>query len=75
MKTLLILVGVILIAAGVLALVYGEFSYTEETHTADLKIAKLELKEKENVEVPTWVGVVAIAAGAVTLVVGARRRK
>lgn len=75
MKVLLILIGVILIAAGVLGLVYGEFSYTSDTHEADLKIAKIELKEKDKVEVPTWASVVAIAAGAVSLFAGARRKK
>ncbi len=60
--------AIVLIAAGVLALLYGGFTYTKETH--DLKIGSLEVsvKDKETVNVPTWCGVGAIAVGIVLLV-------
>ena len=60
--------AIALIAAGVLALMYGGFTYTKETH--DLKIGSLEVsvKDKETVNVPTWCGVGAIAVGIVLLV-------
>ena len=54
--------GIVLIILGVLGLVYGRFSYTRKSHEADLGVAKIELKEKETVDIPTWAGVAAIGA-------------
>src|SRR5207245_9289792 len=65
--------GIVLIILGVLGLVYGRFSYTRKSHEADLGVAKIELKEKETVDIPTWAGVAAIGAGAVLLLLGRRR--
>lgn len=67
------LLGVALVAAGVLALVYKGFNYTEETHKAKLGPLELAVKEKERVAIPTWAGVVAIAAGAALLLVPGKR--
>jgi len=63
----------VLIALGVLGLVYGQFSYTRKSHDADLGVLKLSIKEKETVDVPTWAGVAAIAAGVGLLVAGRRK--
>jgi len=70
---LLKIVGVALIAAGVLGLLYGGFSYTKETH--ELKVGPIELsvKEKQSVNVPVWIGVGAIAAGAALLLFGGKK--
>jgi hypothetical protein len=65
--------GVVLIILGVLGLVYGRFSYTKKSREADLGVMKLELKEKETVDIPTWAGVTAIGAGTVLLLLGRRR--
>lgn len=67
------LLGIALVAAGVLALVYKGFSYTEETHKAKLGPLELAVAEKERVAIPTWAGVVAIAAGAALLLVPGKR--
>ncbi|GMU63978.1 MAG: hypothetical protein AMXMBFR36_02520 [Acidobacteriota bacterium] len=67
------LLGIALVAAGILALVYKGFSYTEETHKAKLGPLELAVKEKERVSIPTWAGIVAIAAGAALLLVPGRR--
>jgi hypothetical protein len=67
------IVGVILIVAGVLALVYGGFSFTKETHQAKLGPLELQVKEKETVNVPVWAGVGAIAIGAILLLVPAKK--
>jgi hypothetical protein len=68
------LVGVVLIVAGVLGLVYGSFSYTKETHEAKLGPLELSVKEKETVNVPVWAGVGAIALGGLLLVFGGGRK-
>ena len=67
------IVGIILIAAGTLGLVYGSFSYTKETHQTKLGPLELSVKEKETVNVPQWAGVGAIAAGALLLLARTKR--
>ena len=66
------IIAMVLIAAGVLGLVYGSFSFTKETHEAKVGPIQLSVKEKETVNVPVWAGVGAIAIGVVLLVVGRR---
>jgi hypothetical protein len=65
--------ALVLIIAGVLGLVYGNFSYTRETHDVKLGPLELSVKEKETVNVPAWVGVGAIVAGGVLLLFGGRK--
>ena len=67
------IVGIILIAAGTLGLVYGSFSYTKETHQTKLGPLELSVKEKETVNVPQWAGVGAIAVGALLLLARTKR--
>ena len=67
------LVGIILIAAGVIALVYGSFSYTKETEAVKLGPLELTVKEKETVNVPVWAGVGAIVIGGLLLVMGGKK--
>jgi hypothetical protein len=58
------MIAIVLLAAGVLALVYGGFSYTRRTHDAKLGPLEISVSEKERVNVPVWAGVVLVAAGA-----------
>ena len=64
------LLGIVLLTAGILALVYRGFTYTKETHTGDLGPIKLEFKEKERVQIPIWAGVVMAAGGGALLIMG-----
>lgn len=64
------IVAIVLIVAGALALGYGSFSYTKETHQAKLGPLELSVKEKETINVPQWAGFAAIALGLVLLVGG-----
>ena len=68
------LLAIALITAGVLALVYGRFSYTKETHEAKLGPLEMSVKDKETVVVPVWAGVGAIVAGGALLLSGGRKR-
>ena len=63
------IVGIVLIAAGILGLVYGGFSYTRETHEAKIGSLELSMKEKETVNVPVWAGVGTIVVGGILLLV------
>ena len=67
------LLAIALITAGILALVYGSFSYTKETHEAKLGPIEMSVKDKETVVVPVWAGVGAIVAGGVLLISGGRK--
>ena len=67
------IVGIVLIVAGVLALAYGGFSFTKETHKAEIGPLKLSVAEKENVNIPQWAGIAAVVAGVVMLVVGKKK--
>ena len=61
--------AIVLIAAGILGLVYGGFSYTKETHEAKIGSLELSMKDKETVNVPVWAGVGAIVIGVILLLV------
>ncbi|MCW5670182.1 MAG: hypothetical protein KIT86_10995 [Hydrogenophaga sp.] len=67
------LVGIVLIVAGVLGLVYGSFSYTKDTEAVKLGPLELSVKQKETVNVPVWAGVGAIVVGAALLVLGGKK--
>jgi len=67
-KTIIKIIGVIFIAAGILGLVYDKLTYTEETHEAKLGPLQFEVKEKKTVPIPQWVGIAAIIVGAGLLV-------
>jgi drug/metabolite transporter (DMT)-like permease len=64
------IVAIVLIVGGVLALVYRGFSYTKETHEAKIGPLELQVKEKEQVNLPVWLGVGAVVVGAALLVTG-----
>lgn len=61
------ILAIVLIAAGVLALVYGGFSYVSNTNTTKIGPIKITTQDKERVNIPLWAGVMAVAAGAVLL--------
>jgi multidrug transporter EmrE-like cation transporter len=67
------IVAIVLIVAGIGALAYGGFSYTKETHKAEIGPLKFSVAEKERVNVPQWAGIGAIIAGVVLLVVGGKK--
>jgi hypothetical protein len=57
------MIAIVILAAGILALVSGGFSYTRETHEAKLGPLEFSLSEKRRVNVPIWAGVVLAAVG------------
>ena len=61
------IVAAILMMAGVLALVYGGFTYTKSTQQAKIGPLELTVQDKETVSVPVWAGVGAIVIGGLLL--------
>jgi hypothetical protein len=68
------IMGIVLIVAGIAGLLYGNFSYTKETHDVKLGPLELSVAEKQTVNVPVWAGVGAILGGGVLLFYASRKR-
>jgi uncharacterized membrane protein YidH (DUF202 family) len=67
------LAAIVLIAGGVLGLVYGGFSYTKETHEAKLGPFELSVEDRQTINIPVWAGVGAIVVGGALLLLGSKR--
>ena len=61
------MIGIVLIAAGILGLAYRGFSYTRETHEARIGPLELSVDERQTVSIPVWIGVGALVAGGLLL--------
>ncbi len=61
------IIAILLIVAGVIGLVYGQITYTKETHDAKIGPLELQVKEKKTVNIPVWAGIGSIAVGLVLL--------
>ena len=68
------LIGILLIAGGVAGVVFTSFSYTKETHKAEIGPVELAVNEKETVNIPVWASVGAIVAGGLLLAFGGGRK-
>ena len=67
------IVAIVLVAAGVLGLIYGGFSYTKDTTALKLGPIELTVKEMQSVNVPLWAGIGAIVVGGLLLVLGNKK--
>ncbi len=67
------IVAILLIAAGVLGLVYGGITYTKTTHDAKVGPFEVSVKDKETVNVPVWAGIAAIVVGGALLLVPGKK--
>lgn len=62
--------AIVLIAAGILGWAYGSFSYTKETHEAQIGLFERSLKDKQTINVSEWTDMGVVALGGVLLVLG-----
>jgi len=60
----------VLLVAGILALAYGGFSYTKQTHEAKIGALEISVSEKQQVNVPLWAGIALAVVGGGILVSG-----
>lgn len=65
--------GVVFIVAGVLGLLYGSFSYVQDTHKATIGSVEMSVNEKETINVPVWAGVGLLLVGGVLVFSGGRK--
>jgi uncharacterized membrane protein len=69
------ILAIVLIAGGVLGLVYHHFSYTQDTQEAKVGSLELSVSKKHTVDVPEWIAVGAVVAGAAVLLMGGGARR
>jgi hypothetical protein len=67
-------VGILFIVAGALGASYGGFSYTKETHEANIGPIQLQVAERERVNIPMWAGLGAIGVGLLLLLAGSQKK-
>lgn len=67
------ILGIALLALGVLALALRGFSYTKERHAAEIGPIGIEVEEKERFPIPTWLGAALVGAGGALVLVSFRR--
>jgi len=48
------MIGIVVLAVGILALAYGGFSYTKQTHDAKVGPIEISVTENHQVNVPLW---------------------
>ncbi len=65
--------AIILIAVGLVGLVYGGFNYPKESHTTKVGPVALVVTDTGRVYIPIWAGVGAIVVGSMLLLIGGRR--
>jgi hypothetical protein len=66
--------GIVLIALGVIALIYGGITYTTHKKVLDIGPIQAEKKESHDIPLPPILGVIAIAGGGALLVFGGKGR-
>ena len=68
------LIGIVFIVIGIIALAYQGFTYTTNEKVVDLGPLKVEAKREKTIPLPPVLGVLALGAGVVLVVMGARGR-
>ncbi len=67
-------VGILLVALGLIGLLYGGFTYARRSHEADLGPITVETTERKTVPIPPLVAAIVLVAGGALLLTGSRTR-
>lgn len=67
-------IGIILIVAGILMLIFRSVSFTEKKKIVDLGPVEINKDERKTIGWPIYAGGAAIVAGALILVVGTKKK-
>jgi hypothetical protein len=65
--------GIVLVAVGIIALIYGGITYTTHKKVLDIGPIQAEKKETHDIPLPPILGVIAIVGGGALLVFGKGR--
>ncbi|HSI54904.1 MAG: hypothetical protein ACAH21_04255 [Ramlibacter sp.] len=65
--------GIVLVVLGLAGFFTGGFSFTKNETKAQIGPLKLQVQEKESVNVPQWLSLGAVVLGGVLLVFGFKR--
>jgi len=68
------IIGIILIALGVVGLIYGGITYTSSRNVVDMGSVHLQVDEKKQIPLAPIAGATAVAIGVVLIILGRRRR-
>ena len=66
-------VAIVLMAVGILGLAYGGFTYTQDTHEANIGSMHMSIDETRHVNIPVWAGVGVLLVGGLMFAGGLRR--
>lgn len=69
------LVGILLIAVGLLAFAFGGITYTRDVDKAEFGPLRVSVEEKRTIPLPPVVGAVALVGGIALLVAGSRQEE
>jgi len=69
------IVGVVLVALGIVALLWGGVFWTDRDTVIDAGPLQVTTEQREGMSVPPIVGIIALIGGVVLLVVPARRSR
>jgi hypothetical protein len=69
----LTIVGIVLIVLGVIALAYQGITYTTQEKVVDIGPLKVEAQREKTIPLPPVLGGIAVAAGVILMIAGARR--
>ena len=68
------LIGLLLIAFGIFALVMGGISYTDRDKVLDIGPVEVQSEERETIPLSPIVGIAALAGGVALVIAGAKTR-
>ena len=65
--------GIVLIIAGVLMLIFGNISFTKEKKLVDVGPLEINKKEKHTIDWPNYAGAIAVIGGIALIALDRRR--
>ena len=68
------IVGMLLIALGIVALIYGGISYTNREKVIDIGPIEASTETRETIPLPPILGALALIGGVALMIAGSRRR-